>query len=186
MATRRYKSKKQLSKKHGKKSKNHKKRVKKTRKYRKKSSGGMGDDDSVPQHENISEVDKKYVPRYDYIMELLDEIKKGNEARKTDIFDLNNGDQTISMTPTTELNKWLINYKNPVSCGFRRIMGDFQNCNTRKKKVYRIIRNKIGVITKEIEKKEGSSLLGGQKVSNILEVLKKAHNNFLTKMVKHH
>ena len=70
MATRKYKSKKHLSKKHGKKSKNHKKHAKKTRKYRKKRGG----DD---------EVNTKYFPQYKEILETLDKIGAGNESVDT-------------------------------------------------------------------------------------------------------
>ena len=61
MATRRYKSKKQLSKKHGKKSKNQKKRVKKTRKYRKRRGGDGTCDTTVTEKYKHYRITQRYL-----------------------------------------------------------------------------------------------------------------------------
>ena len=164
MATRRYKSKKQLSKKHGKKSKNHKKRVKKTRKYRKKRGGLLPktkdekyvpphDDISeldkkyVPPHDDISELDKKYVPQYDGIMDTLTMIDEGNQPRVTILPNpiLGRPDIESVMKPTDELNRWA-SMKNKVSCGIRLLMRDNLNCHKQKNRLYKNITTKIGLI----------------------------------------
>ena len=158
MATRRYKSKKHLSKKHGKKSKNHKKQVKKTRKYRKKRGGG-------PM------ADKDYVPQYQQIIDLLDKIGKGN-------------DQTETMTSVNELNDLLKEYKNPVSCTRRFLYGDNLNCHKQKNMLYKKIKAKI-VETREKFNTEEKSSLDDTKVEAIIKTLNNAHNHFATKMGEH-
>ena len=109
MATRKYKSKKHLSKKHGKKSKNYKKHAKKTRKYRKKRGGD------------------KYFPQYEEILETLDKIGAGNKSVDT-VVPGQFSDEKTQMKPTNMLEKYL-DMKNTVSCGRRLFIGDKQNCD---------------------------------------------------------
>ena len=122
MATRKYKSKKHLSKKHGKKSKNHKKHAKKTRKYRKKRGG----DKSPLQY--------KYFPQYEEIIETLDKIGAGNESVDT-VVPGQFSDKDTTTKPSAMLEKYL-DMKNTVSCVRRAVIGDKQNCDKQKRRLY--------------------------------------------------
>ena len=164
MATRKYKSKKHLSKKHGIKSKNHKKHAKKTRKYRKKRGGD------------------KYLPQYEEIIETLDKIGKGNKSEETAVpgqF----SDEKTQMKPTTMLEGYL-KMNNTVSCGRRFVFGDKENCDDQKKKLYKNIVQKIketeGIINNEV-----NNSLTDEQVSTINEILERAKNHFRSKMTSH-
>lgn len=164
MATRKYKSKKHLSKKHGKKSKGHKKHVKKTRKYRKKRGGD------------------KYFPQYEDILDTLDKIGKGNKSEETAVpgqF----SDVNKQMKPTDMLKEYL-KMNNTVSCGRRFMIGDKQNCNKQKRILYDKIITKIQDIRKEINGEENSSL-NDKEVHDINETLNKAEVHFTSKILSH-
>ena len=168
MATRKYKSKKHLSKKHGKKSKNHKKHAKKTRKYRKKRGG----DKSPLQY--------KYFPQYKEILETLDKIGAGNESVKTDVpgqF----SDEKTQMKPTDMLKEYL-KINNTVSCGRRLFIGDKQNCDKQKRRLYDNIITKIQDTRDKINK---NSSLNNEDVRDINETLNNAEVHFTSKILSH-
>ena len=171
MATRKYKSKKHLSKKHGKKSKNHKKHAKKTRKYRKKR-GGLG---AMAKNED-------YLPQYEDILDTLDKIGKGNKSEETAVpgqF----GDKDTTMKPTDMLEEYL-KMKNTVSCGRRFVIGDGSNCKIQKRKLYDEIITKIQKTRDEINSEKNSSLKDTE-VSTIIETLNKAEVHFTSKILSH-
>ena len=120
MATRKYKSKKHLSKKHGKKSKKHTKSIKKTRKYRKRHGG--------------DEVNTKYFPQYEDIVDTLDKIGKGNKSEET-VVPGQFSDVNKQMKPTDVLDQYL-KMNNTVSCGRRIMIGDKENCDKQKRILY--------------------------------------------------
>lgn len=164
MATRKYKSKKHLSKKHGKKSKNHKKHGKKTRKYRKKRGGD------------------KYFPQYEDILDTLDKIGKGNKSEETAVpgqF----SDVNKQMKPTDVLDQYL-KMNNTVSCGRRFMIGDKQNCDKQKRILYDKIITKIQDTRKEINSEKNSSL-NDKEVHDINETLNKAEVHFTSKILSH-
>ena len=164
MATRKYKSKKHLSKKHGKKSKSHKKHVKKTRKYRKKRGGDQ------------------YFPQYEDIVDTLDKIGKGNKSEETAVpgqF----SDKKTQMKPTDMLDKYL-DMKNPVSCGRRALIGDKQNCDDQKKKLYTNIVQKIKETEGKINNEVNNSVTD-EEVNTINKILKKAEEHFGSKLTSH-
>ena len=173
MATRKYKSKKHLSKKHGKKSKNHKKHVKKTRKYRKKRGG-----DEV--NTKYDKVNTKYLPQYKEIIETLDKIGDGNKSVDT-VVPGQFSDEKTQMKPTTMLEGYL-KMKNTVSCGRRFVFGDTQNCDDQKKKLYTNIVQKIQGTMTNIEK---NSSLNNEEKRIINEILERAKNHFSSKMTSH-
>lgn len=171
MATHKYKSKKQLSKKHGKKSKNHKKQVKKTRKYRKKR-GGLG----------AMANDEDYLPQYGDIMDTLEKIGEGNKFVDR-VVPGQFSDKKTQMKPTDMLEQYL-DMNNTVSCGRRILTGDKQNCNQQKNKLYKNIKAKIVETKEKINSQENSSLTD-EEVEAINKTLTTAHNHFGTKMSTH-
>lgn len=171
MATRKYKSKKHLSKKHGKKSKNHKKHGKKTRKYRKKR-GGLG---AMANNED-------YLPQYKDIIDTLDKIGAGNTSEETAVpgqF----GDKYRTMKPTDLLEQYLT-MDNSVSCKKRLLIGDKPNCDDQKRILYTNIVKKIQETKEKINDEENSSLTDEQ-VSTINEILKRAEEHFGSKLTSH-
>jgi len=171
MATRKYKSKKHLSKKHGKKSKNHKKHVKKTRKYRKKR-GGLG---AMANNED-------YLPQYKDIIDTLNKIGAGNTSEETAVpgqF----GDKDTTMKPTDMLKEYL-KMKNTVSCGRRFVIGDGSNCDNQKKILYTNIVKKIQE-TKEKINDEENNLVTDEEVSTINKILDEAEKHFGSKLTSH-
>jgi len=164
MATRKYKSKKHLSKKHGKKSKNHKKHAKKTRKYRKKRGGD------------------KYFPQYEEIIHTLDDIGAGNKPVDT-VVPGQFSDEKTQMKPTAMLEEYL-KMNNTVSCGRRLLIGDKQNCDKQKRILYNKIITKIQGTRKEINSEENSSL-NDEEVSTINETLDEAEKHFVSKLLSH-
>jgi hypothetical protein len=170
MATRKYKSKKHLSKKHGKKSKNHKKHAKKTRKYRKKRGG-----DEV--NTKYDKVNKKYLPQYKEILDTLDEIGDGNKSVDT-VVPGQFSDKDTTMKPTKMLKGYL-NMNNTVSCGRRFVFGDKQNCDKQKRILYNNIITKIHDTRDKIEK---NSSLNDEEVNTILD---EAEKHFVSKYLSH-
>ena len=168
MATRKYKSKKHLSKKHGKKSKNHKKHAKKTRKYRKKRGG--------------NEVNTKYFPQYEDITDTLDKIGAGNVSVKTAVPG-QVSDKDTTMKPTTMLEKYL-DMNNTVSCGRRILIGDKQNCDKQKRILYNKIITKIQDTRDKITGEENSSL-NDKEVEDINKILDEAEKHFVSKLLSH-
>lgn len=164
MATRKYKSKKHLSKKHGKKSKNHKKHARKTRKYKKKRGGD------------------KYFPQYEEIIESLDKIGTGNKSVDT-VVPGQFSDKKTQMKPTDMLEEYL-KMNNTVSCGRRFMIGDKQNCDEQKKKLYTNIVKKIQE-TKEKINNEVNNSLTDEQVSTINEILERAKKHFGSKLTSH-
>ena len=164
MATRKYKSKKHLSKKHSKKSKNHKKHAKKTRKYRKKRGGD------------------KYFPQYEEIIDTLDKIGTGNESVKTAVpgqF----SDKDTTMKPSAMLEEYL-KMNNTVSCTTRIFIGDKQNCDKQKRILYNKIITKIQNTRKEINSEKNSSL-NDKEVEDINKILDEAEKHFVSKLLSH-
>lgn len=164
MATRKYKSKKHLSKKHGKKSKNHKKHAKKTRKYRKKRGGD------------------KYFPQYEEIIESLDKIGTGNKSVDT-VVPGQFSDKKTQMKPSAMLEEYL-KMNNTVSCGRRFMIGDKQNCDIQKKKLYTNIVKKIQETKEKINDEENSSL-NDKEVEDINKILDEAKKHFGSKLTSH-
>lgn len=164
MATRKYKSKKHLSKKHGKKSKSHKKHVKKTRKYRKKRGGD------------------KYFPQYEDITDTLDKIGAGNKSVDT-VVPGQFSDKDTTMKPTDMLEKYLT-MDNSVSCKKRIFIGDKQNCDDQKKKLYTNIVQKIKETEGKINNEVNNSVTDDE-VSTINKILKKAEEHFGSKLTSH-
>lgn len=171
MATRKYKSKKHLSKKHGKKSKNHKKHAKKTRKYRKKR-GGLG----------AMANDEDYLPQYNEIKQTLDKIGDGNESVKTAVPG-QVSDKDTTMKPTDMLEKYL-DMNNTVSCKRRAVFGDKQNCDKQKRILYNKIITKIQDTRDKITGEENSSL-NDKDVQDINETLNNAEVHFTKKILSH-
>ena len=171
MATRKYKSKKHLSKKHGKKSKNHKKHVKKTRKYRKKR-GGLG---AMANNED-------YLPQYNDILDTLDKIGKGNVSVKTAVPG-QVSDKDTTMKPTDMLEEYL-KMNNTVSCGRRFLIGDKPNCDKQKRILYNEIITKIQDTRKVINSEENSSL-NDKEIEDINKILDEAEKHFVSKLLSH-
>ena len=171
MATRKYKSKKHLSKKHGKKSKSHKKHVKKTRKYRKKR-GGIG---AMANNED-------YLPQYGDIMDTLKKIGEGNVSVDT-VVPGQFSDKKTQMKPIAMLEEYL-KMNNTVSCGRRIAIGDKQNCDKQKRILYDKIITKIQDTRNKINGEENSSL-NDKDVQDINKTLNKAEVHFTSKILSH-
>lgn len=164
MATRKYKSKKHLSKKYGKKSKNHKKHAKKTLKYRKKRGGD------------------KYFPQYEEIIDTLDKIGKGNESVDT-VVPGQFSDKKTQMKPIAMLEEYL-KMNNTVSCGRRLLIGDKKNCDKQKRILYNKIITKIQDTRDKITGEENSSL-NNEEVEDIKKILDEAEKHFVSKLLSH-
>lgn len=148
MATRKYKSKKQLSKKHGKKSKNHKKQVKKTRKYRKKRGGDSTCDDKVTEKYQKLQVTTE-VPHYKNTMDLLDKIENDINQGTLDKKDPNFFDKTnLEMLESTVNSKLVEN--TGVSCS-NSMFGRKAGCDHTKEEIYKNIIDKIDCISRPLK-----------------------------------
>lgn len=170
MATRKYKSKKHLSKKHGKKSQKHTKSIKKTRKYRKKHGG--------------DEVDTKYLPQYEEIIETLDNIGKGNKSQHMTVPGQLGDRKLMKKFKPTDLLEQYLTMDNSVSCKRRLLIGDKQNCDEQKKKLYTNIVKKIQETKEKINGEDNSSLTDVE-VSTITEILTRAKEHFGSKLTSH-
>jgi len=163
MATRRYKSKKQLSKKHGKKSKNHKKRVKKTRKYRKRR-GGDGTCDTTVTEKYQALQNNTEVPHYKDTMDLLKDIEDAIKENTLDVPNPKYFDRTkIGMLES------LVNSKNVektgVSCN-TFMSGRKEGCDRTKADIYKNIMDKIDCISGKLE---GTNKETMNKIKNTFE-----------------
>jgi hypothetical protein len=87
------------------------------------------------------------------------------------------------MKPTDMLEEYL-KMNNTVSCGRRFMIGDKQNCDEQKKKLYTNIVKKIQETKEKISGEENNSVTD-EEVSTINEILERAKKHFGSKLTSH-